>query len=386
MNNTLQTALIICPSNFPETLTNHPLLGLTIGERLFRSLQATGIKNVAFTGPSELPQGADEFFKTISMEELRLTGENFIAVPSDLVFDPDLLSDPDSIPKSYPIRYFNTKEWDKTRELPTQWPEEWNNNSTAQGRGYAIRVIDRKSTLLAEQALLLSLGKSADGIISKNLNRKISTAISRRLAPYPIKPNHITAIVFLIGIASGPLAWLGTYAGFALGAFCYWFSAVLDGCDGEISRLKYQGSPLGAWLDTIVDDLVCFSYITGMYIALSRNAHHQYWFWCGSIAIIFYLTSLLPRYYVMAFSSGSGDYQKLAKEQRPAETGRLSKISLAVRDVIFRTDFLPFYAMITAFIGCVPAFALPFAIGTIAAAIDSLMSLFKFRKNIAQTS
>lgn len=232
----------------------------------------------------------------------------------------------------------------------------------------------------AETILLRSLVKDADGVISRNVNRKISLAISRRLSRTRVRPNHVTAVVFLVGAASGPLAlFLGGYAGVALGALCYYASAILDGCDGEISRLKYQGSPLGAWLDTVVDDAVCLSYILGLYPRLALDAGGAFWWWAGGAGVLFYLLTVLPRYWVMARRLGSGDYQKLAAKRRPApgELTRLGRIAQGVRDVIFRTDFLPFYAFATAAVGFAPAFALPFAIGAVASAVDTAMTVWK---------
>jgi phosphatidylglycerophosphate synthase len=377
----IRTALIICPDEEGVGSVNRSLLGLTIGQRLMLSLEAGGITRVAFIGAGEKPRSNQAKIDILFPEEVRFDpGEVFVVVPCDLVFDRNLLSHAESIPKELPIRRLPVSKWNNVISTANDWMKKTCSGAAETGSDFAIRVVDDETAALAERSLLLSLKKSADGVISRNINRKISTAISRQLARYPIRPNHVTAVVFLVGVMSGPFAWLGTYTGFALGGFCYWFSAVLDGCDGEISRLKYQGSPLGAWLDTIVDDLVCLSYIVGMYMALSRNAEHSYWFWIGIVAITFYLATLLPRYYIMAFYSGSGDYQKMAADQRPVEISIITKLSLATRDVVFRTDFLPFYAMVTALVGFVPAFAAPFAIGTIASAIDSIVSLLKYKK------
>ena len=32
--------------------------------------------------------------------------------------------------------------------------------------------------------------------------------------------------------------------------------SILDGCDGELARVRFQQSKLGAWLDTFVDDVL----------------------------------------------------------------------------------------------------------------------------------
>jgi 1L-myo-inositol 1-phosphate cytidylyltransferase / CDP-L-myo-inositol myo-inositolphosphotransferase len=233
----------------------------------------------------------------------------------------------------------------------------------------------------AERVLLEALEKPADGVISRNINRKISLFISRRLARTGVRPNEITAVVALVGVLSGPFAFFGgPYWGFVLGALCYYLSAILDGCDGEISRLKYQGSPLGAWLDTVVDDMVGLSYILGLYARLYLDAPGSFWLWTGAVGVVFYLLTVLPRYYIMAVRLGSGDYQKLAALQKPAEPGPLGKLVQPIKDVIFRTDFLPFYAFVTALAHYTPAFAVPFAAGSVASAVDTLVTLIKTRK------
>ena len=245
------------------------------------------------------------------------------------------------------------------------------------------RVVDEDDVGEAESVLLASLVKPTDGVISRNLNRKISMFFSRRLARYDVSPNHVTLVVFLIGIASGPLAYRGTYEAMVLGGFCYWFSAVLDGTDGELARLKYLGSPLGAWLDTVTDDAVCLSFIVGVYLALARDSQALPWRWIGLLGTGFFLATVLPRYYLMARASGSGDYQKMAADVRPRADGLLSRIALRLRDIVFRTDFLPFYAFVTTILGVVPAFALPFAVGAVASSVDTLMSFLTYRRRVA---
>ena len=348
-----------------------------------RSLAKGGVTHVVFVGKGPRPALETDDLQVVDWSIIQDTVDSVVVVPSDLVFDPALL---DAHAMDHvPLERIASSEVPALLTSPDRFTPEPSVRDTASGKGYAIRVTDAEAAKAASRCLMLSLQKDADGIISRNLNRKISTFISQRLAPLPIRPNHVTAVVFLVGIAAGPLAFLGTHLGFALGGFCYWFSAVLDGCDGEISRLKYQGSPLGAWLDTVVDDLVCLSYISGMYYGLHRNADHPHWSYLGLVAVVFFVLSLLPRYYVMA-RRGSGDYQKLAKAIRPDEATGIQRIVLKARDIVFRTDFLPFAGMVTAMIGYPEVFAVPFAIGAIPTAFDSLNTLFKTGKETAPTS
>ena len=232
----------------------------------------------------------------------------------------------------------------------------------------------------AESLLLRGLVKPADGIVSRNINRRISTSLSRHLARRTVRPNHVTAVVCAIGVCAGPLAWLGTYAGFALGGLCYYVSAILDGCDGELARLKHLGSPLGAWLDTVVDDLVGLSWLVGMYLGLARGPSPLAWWVMGGVAVPAYLLTVLPRYYLFATGLGAGDLQKLAAASRSADPRGFARVVWAVRDVVFRTDFLPFAAFVTAAVGLVPVFAVPYAAGSVAAFADTVGTVARFRR------
>ena len=369
-----RAALIVC---HPTDTVSQKLLGLTVGERLLLALEKGGVGRVAFAGEGPRPVSERAGLTVVEPGEAQEDVEERYLLPADLVFDPALISS-ETLPAGLPIRKVSAAEWEAAVRDPAAWLESLGTGRAASGRDFAIRVTDRAAFRRAEQALMQSLKKAADGIVSRYLNRRISTFISKRLARTPVRPNHITAVVFLVGVLSGPFAFLGTPLGFALGGLCYWLSAVLDGCDGEISRLKYQGSPLGAWLDTVVDDLACLSFISGMYPALSRNAGHPYWLYLGGVAVLFFLLTILPRYIVMA-RYGSGDFQKLAKATRPENPGALSALVLGLRDIVFRTDFLPFAGMVTAVIGHPEIFALPFALGTLASAVDSLLTLAKVK-------
>ena len=53
-----------------------------------------------------------------------------------------------------------------------------------------------------------------------------------------------------------------------LGAFLSLAASVLDGCDGEIARLKYQESALGCWIETFGD----YSYYLAIFVGLTVGA------------------------------------------------------------------------------------------------------------------
>lgn len=235
----------------------------------------------------------------------------------------------------------------------------------------------------AERFLLAQLVKKADGIISRNINRKISLTFTRRLMRTQVTPNQVTAVVLLVGILSGPaIVFFGGYWGLVVGGLLYYSSSVLDGCDGELSRLRFQGSPFGAWLDTVVDDTVGLSYILGLYWYLgSREA---LWAAVGVVAVSCYFLTLVPRYYMLAVFQGDGDYQKLsAAKPRAENAGAIARTVWLLEDTVCRIDFITFAAPITALLHCPELFAGLFMLGTIGTAADSLVTLYSMRRRSA---
>ncbi len=106
----------------------------------------------------------------------------------------------------------------------------------------------------AENALLKQLrGKPSDGPVSHYLNRPLSVRISRRLAQFPITPNQISMSSFLFCLVAAWLFAVGGYLALALGGLLAQFASVIDGCDGEIARLKFLKSDFGGWFDAVLD-------------------------------------------------------------------------------------------------------------------------------------
>jgi hypothetical protein len=71
----------------------------------------------------------------------------------------------------------------------------------------AVNTPEEKKTV--KKALIRSLTKPTDGWVSRNLNRPISTNISRVLAYTSITPNQFTIITGMAGIATGVFAAMG---------------------------------------------------------------------------------------------------------------------------------------------------------------------------------
>ncbi len=69
------------------------------------------------------------------------------------------------------------------------------------------------------------------------------------------------------------------------GALLFLAHSILDGCDGELARLKFLQSRLGAVLDFWGDNLVHVLVFAGMAIGWSRAADSPWPLWAGGLAI-----------------------------------------------------------------------------------------------------
>ena len=116
-----------------------------------------------------------------------------------------------------------------------------------------IDVDTENSFKQGERILLKGLKKKTDGPVSKILNRPLSIFLSRYLVKTPIKPNHISVISFLISVLAAAFFFIGNYTNLLIGGILAQFSSIIDGCDGEIARLKYQSTEFGGWFDAVLD-------------------------------------------------------------------------------------------------------------------------------------
>ena len=127
--------------------------------------------------------------------------------------------------------------------------------------------IDTSQDLLKAKNYLLnnSNSKINDGSISKYINRPISKWITSKITDYPLTPNQISIVVFFVSMLSGLIISMEGYFFLLLGALLAQLSSILDGCDGEIARLKLLKSKFGGWFDQVLDrysDLFIFTGLT----------------------------------------------------------------------------------------------------------------------------
>jgi len=152
--------------------------------------------------------------------------------------------------------------------------------------GFWLDVDTSQDLKLAENHLYANLKKSHDGFLARKLNRPVSLRVTRWLADTSITPNQITFFLLGVGLLAGYCFAKGNYLAMLAGAILFQLQSILDGCDGEIARLKFQESRLGGILDVIADGLVTSIGFFGMGLGVSRLSGDNFYGWLGMVAAL----------------------------------------------------------------------------------------------------
>jgi len=121
------------------------------------------------------------------------------------------------------------------------------------GDAFWIDIDDRKAFKKAEQYLISKLRKSSDGPVSRYLNRPLSIRISKYLVRTDITPNQITVFSFILSMVAAVSFFFTSYIPLLFGGILAQISSIIDGCDGEVARLKFRESSFGSWFDAVLD-------------------------------------------------------------------------------------------------------------------------------------
>ncbi|HEX9747761.1 MAG TPA: CDP-alcohol phosphatidyltransferase family protein, partial [Methylomirabilota bacterium] len=196
----------------------------------------------------------------------------------------------------------------------------------------------------AEDWLMRSLIKETEGFMSRHLERRISLAITRRLVVTSITPNAMTLVSLTIGLLGAPFFLSAAPLQQIVGGLLFLTHSVLDGCDGELARLKFQESPTGARLDFWGDNLVHVAVFGCMAVGWSLAAASLWPLLLGALAI----TGTAASAYVVAHRDGAA--------AAAGPPGRLA-------DAVANRDFIYLVILLACF-GRAHWFLIPVALGT----------------------
>jgi phosphatidylglycerophosphate synthase len=203
---------------------------------------------------------------------------------------------------------------------------------------------------VAERRLLRALVKDTDGFMAKHVDRPISLTVSRLLAPTAITPNQMTLISVAFGLAGAPFFLSAQPLWQTIGALLFLAHSVLDGCDGELARLKFKESRWGGILDFWGDNVVHGAIFACIGIGWSWSSGSGWPLVLGIAAVIGTIGSASVVYWrTMRHKSGTGPlYTSVAR----GPSKRFAKLldALSRRDFIYGVVILALFGLVKYFL------------------------------------
>jgi len=211
------------------------------------------------------------------------------------------------------------------------------------------RVTSEEDRCIAERKLDRWLVKPTDGMYAR-FNRRISIPISRQLIKFPITANMVSLFTLGVGFFSAVFFALGGYWNTLLGAFLCLFASILDGCDGEVARLKLLESDFGCWLETVCDYLFYFFLLVGMTIGQWRSSGSEAYLLWGGLLLLGAVASFLAVGWQRHRLAAGRPEQLLRIWHNHAETRSSNLFLYAARHLEFmvRRCFFPYALLVFA--------------------------------------
>jgi len=241
------------------------------------------------------------------------------------------------------------------------------------------QIVTPEDRVRAEQKLDRWLVKPTDGVFAK-MNRRISIPISRQLIKFPITPNMVSLFTLGVSFAAGAFYALGGYWNTLLGAILSVWASILDGCDGEVARLKLQASDFGCWLETLCDYLYYLFIFVGMTVGLVRSTgNHAFAAW-GAVLLFGAMFTILIAWFERSRLSGKQPEQFLTVWHKNAESHLSNPLLYIGRytEFVIRRCFMPYALLVFALMNLTQLALYLTAIGANLAWMISLNSRITF--------
>lgn len=238
------------------------------------------------------------------------------------------------------------------------------------------RVDTAEDCIAAERKLDRWLVKPTDGVFAR-MNRRISVPISRQIIRLPITPNMVSIFTLGVGLASGIFFAHGGYWNMLAGAVLSVWASILDGCDGEVARLKLMETDFGCWLETVCDWLYYLFIFGGIAVGLTKTLEPVTVVAWGSWLLLGAVMSFLVTGFGRQRLANDRPEQYLAIWQAKAERLRSNPILYIGRNTEFivRRCFLP-YALL--FFAALNMLKIAFFLSAIGANLAWLIALYSY--------
>lgn len=402
----MTTAIILNTPSY-RAIGESRFLGLGLLERIVRNLLKEGFSAIYVVGElPALPQDLDEKVRFSSGEFSRelfeseeLQQQDLLIIPAHVVYHPAL---PQKLIRQSEQRNASVLHGiDRPEEAITHLrvaeqtslgafegygalvealSSAAHNGIAFVGSEFRIALSDPQARKEARRALMKTNWRPHDGIVARLLNKHLSVAISVALADSPITPNIMTTIAFAFALVGLFLTALGGYWGFFIGALLIQIQSVLDGCDGELARMRYQSSRLGAWYDTVVDDIIGVVWVATLGIGVMNSGGHYLWAIGGVMTAMLYgvAVGLIYIALIRAKAEGHQDFVWFFEEgAEPQVDYPDTKAFSTWLKYAMRRDFYVLFFFILSLLGLISAASLIASAGALGWFVAMMVQLSK---------
>lgn len=109
--------------------------------------------------------------------------------------------------------------------------------------------------------------------------RPLAFAFVKIIYPTNLTPNQITILALIVGVIGGMMIFFNTHSFLILAGILLIVYDVLDCSDGQLARLKKNGTPIGRILDGVADYVVTITAYLGVGFGFASNSNNPLFYW-----------------------------------------------------------------------------------------------------------
>lgn len=261
--------------------------------------------------------------------------------------------------------------------LAKRWRESKHATEHAHGEIARHRAVTRDERRAATKMLFeLVHKKDQDGWLSDHLFRPVAYPITRLFLPTPITPNGVTAIVAILALGGCAIVAGASYWAAVIGSIMQHVAGYFDCTDGEIARLRHEGSKFGQWFDTLTDEATTVAYLAGIGIHVyQRHPEYQtYIGWSIPIGIAASLAGLYVIYFYLIKVARSGNSQDYPVKKG----GKLEPLAQ-----LLHRDFIGLVVMVLAIANLTEVAYVGLFLGAVGSSVVLIPEHLQLRKDLA---
>lgn len=295
--------MVLPPGNDGPVGPETELLGMPLARRTVRTAERAGFERIITSSDGPAPTIAARRIVVLSGDVLpdqKWLGELLCmpVEPGKMIFEAGTAAVIETTPGQRPFSLQPSSEdgapQNRTNDIFATLLGMFDASSCRPGElGEQRRLNLTPETTVSEAVdwLLGGLVKETDGVMARLVSRPISLAITRRIAATRVSANAMTVISILVGLLGAPFFLSSQPALQVTGALLFLAHSILDGCDGELARLRMKESRLGGILDYWGDNLVHVAVFACMGVGWSLESESVWPLWAGFAAVLGTLAS-----------------------------------------------------------------------------------------------